>query len=234
MSRFIPKIKLVTCDGKGPRAWIRKFIKYFEVYNIHGEHRVAIESPFLIDKSDAWYHNWIQSEGSHSWAEFERELCVRFGEEGLEDVIEELMRTRQEGNMEEYQDRFEDIRIRVERVMPSLGEAYFSSVFIGELRDDIRPIVRMLKPNTLASAFQIARFQEQFLIGSRRTNASFKPTSSNFKPSNPTFTTSSPDGNVTSYMFRLSGIADVSTWGNKCKMLLLSHYKPCARYKSMT
>lgn len=104
MSRFIPKIKLVTCDGKGPRAWIRKFIKYFEVYNIHGEHRVAIESPFLIDKSDAWYHNWIQSEGSHSWAEFERELCVRFGEgnnkpillvtAGLSNILELICRQK--------------------------------------------------------------------------------------------------------------------------------------------
>lgn len=74
---------------------------------------------------------------------------MRFGEEGLEDVIEELMRTRQEGTIWEYQDKFEDIRIRVEWIMPNLVEAYFLSVFIGGLKDEIWPVLRMPKPNTL-------------------------------------------------------------------------------------
>lgn len=65
--------------------------------------------------------------------------------------------------MEKYKDKFEDLRVRLEKVMPNLGENYFLSVFIGRLRDDIRPIVRMLKPMSVAHAFQIAKFQEQFL-----------------------------------------------------------------------
>lgn len=37
----------------------------------------------------------------HEWEDFERELCLRFGEEGLEDIVEEFMRNRQEGTKEE-------------------------------------------------------------------------------------------------------------------------------------
>lgn len=33
--------------------------------------------------------------------------------------------------------------------MPKLGEAYFLSVFIGGLKDDIRPVVRKMKPRNL-------------------------------------------------------------------------------------
>lgn len=36
MTRFLPKIKLVTFEGKEPRAWLRKCIKYLEIYGIIG------------------------------------------------------------------------------------------------------------------------------------------------------------------------------------------------------
>lgn len=95
---------------------------------------------------------------------------MRFGEETLEDGVEELMKIRQERTIEDYQVRFENVRIRVERLRPSLDEAYFLSVFVGGLKDDIRPLIRMLRPTTLAHAFQIAKFQEQFLNSSRKTS----------------------------------------------------------------
>lgn len=112
--------------------------------------------------------------GTHAWEDFERELCVRFGDQGLEDIVEEFTKMRQEGSVDEYQDKFEDLRIRMERVMPHLGNDnflcgfiggfdYFLCGFIGGLRDEIRPMVRMLKPTGLSHAFEIARFQEQLL-----------------------------------------------------------------------
>lgn len=192
MPRFIPKIKLVICDGKEPRSWIRKCIKYFEVYSIHDEQKMSIASLFLVDRVDPWYHNWIQRDGAHAWVDFERELCLRFGEEGLADVIEKLVKSRQEGSIGEYQGRFEDIRIRVERVMPNLGEGYFMSAFVGGLRHEIRLVVRMLRPNNLANAFQIAKFQEQFFNSTKKTNTYFRSASTNFKPNSTAPTISNP------------------------------------------
>lgn len=53
-----------------------------------------------------------------------RGICNRFGDEGF-------LKLRQENTVEEYQDEFEDMRIRMERVMLELGESYFLSRFIG-------------------------------------------------------------------------------------------------------
>ncbi|XP_021653075.2 uncharacterized protein LOC110644554 [Hevea brasiliensis] len=136
-----------------------------------------------MDRADACYHNWILGEGSHSWKDFEKDLCRRFGEDGLEDVVEEIMKMRQEGTVEEYQDKFEDRRIRLERVMPNLGEAYFLSAFVGGLRDDIRPMVRMMKPTTLFHDFEIAKYQEQLLSCSKKVNSVTRPHQNNFRPS---------------------------------------------------
>lgn len=89
--------------------------------------------------------------------------------------MEEFMRIRQEGTIEEYLNRFEDVRIILERIMPSLEELSLLSILVGGLRDEVRPVVRMLKPTTLAQAFQTARLQEQFLISSKKSNLIQKP-----------------------------------------------------------
>lgn len=81
----------------------------------------------------------------------------------MEDIVEEFMRIKQDGTTREYQDKFEEFRIKIEKIMPSLREECFLSVFIGRLNDDIRPMVRIIKPNTLSQAFHVAKFQEKMV-----------------------------------------------------------------------
>ncbi len=73
------------------------------------------------------------------------------------------MKIRQEGSVEDNQDKFEDLRIRMERVLPALDENYFLSGFIRGIRYEIRPMVRMFRPTSLTYAFEIAKLQEQLL-----------------------------------------------------------------------
>lgn len=56
-------------------------------------------------------------------------------------MVEEFLRIRQESSVGEYHDKFEDLRVRRETLKPGLEEPYFLSVFIGSLRDNIRPMV---------------------------------------------------------------------------------------------
>lgn len=60
--------------------------------------------------------------------------------------MEEFIKIRQDGSVEEYQDKFEELRVHMERVMPHLRKAYFLSVFIGGLKDEIRSMLRMIRP----------------------------------------------------------------------------------------
>lgn len=52
-NNLLTKIELVTRDGKDPRPWIRKCVKYFEVYKVPQYHKVDIASLFLMNKADA-------------------------------------------------------------------------------------------------------------------------------------------------------------------------------------
>lgn len=53
----------------------------------------------------------------HTCEEFERGICNRFGNEGLDDIVEGFTKLRQENIVEEYYDEFEDMRIRMESLM---------------------------------------------------------------------------------------------------------------------
>ncbi|XP_057986530.1 uncharacterized protein LOC110636696 [Hevea brasiliensis] len=170
-------MELVTFDGKEPRAWLRRCEKYFEIYKVPIDQKVPIASLFLVDRADAWFHNWNRG-GVHSWEEFEKGICSRFGDEGLEDLVEGFIKLRQEGSLEEYQDEFEELRIRIERLMPELGESYFLFAFMGGLKDEIRMVVRMMKPVSLSQAIEVARLQEQLL----EVNKKPKNTSNFSKP----------------------------------------------------
>lgn len=48
---------------------------------------------------------------------------MRFRDRGIEDILEEFMKRGK--SVEEYQDKFEDVRIRMKRVIPQLGEDYW-------------------------------------------------------------------------------------------------------------
>lgn len=52
MHNYLPKIELITFDGREPRVWVRKCVKYFEVYKVPSEEKVGIAS--IINTTDAW------------------------------------------------------------------------------------------------------------------------------------------------------------------------------------
>lgn len=68
-----------------------------------------------------------------------------------------IYENEQEGTVGDYQDKFGDIRVRMERFMPELGENYFLFGFIGGLMDEIKLMVGMMRPTTLTDAFEITR-----------------------------------------------------------------------------
>ena len=56
------------------------------------------------------------------WNEFAEELCVRFGEKNMFDVIEEFKMLKQVGTVTEYLDKFEELRALMWNAYPSLME----------------------------------------------------------------------------------------------------------------
>nr|XP_027083907.1 uncharacterized protein LOC113706223 [Coffea arabica] len=76
------------------------------------------------------------------------------------DVVEEFNKLQQKGTVEEYEEKFEELKTLMLIRNPRLDEGYFISSFISGLKDEIKPMVKMFKPLTLSKAFEVAELQE--------------------------------------------------------------------------
>ena len=78
----------------------------------------------------------------------------RFNDRNGRDVIEEFNKLQQECNVEEYQEKFEELKPLMMLKNCNVDESYFISSFISGLKKKIKPMVKMMKLATLNKAFE--------------------------------------------------------------------------------
>ena len=102
----------------------------FEWYGVAERHKVTVAATYLNDAGDAWYQGWSKVREERRWEEFAEELCERFGDRGLSDVVDEFNKLKQVGTVLDYQLRFEELKALMLNHNPYLTEAYFVSCFL--------------------------------------------------------------------------------------------------------
>lgn len=92
------------------------------------------------------------------------------------DVVEEFSKLKREGIVMEYQVRFEELRSMLCTVQPGLIEQYLESSFISGLKEELRPMVKMMTPSLVRQATEKARLQEMTLEAIfKKHNIPYKP-----------------------------------------------------------
>lgn len=64
----------------------------------------------------------------------------------MADIVEEFNKLKQLGSVETYQKCFEELRSYMIQHNPYLTEAYFVSSYLSGLNDELRPMVKVLRP----------------------------------------------------------------------------------------
>ena len=118
----------------------------FSLYNIQDQQKVTMAAAYLNDVGDAWFQGWSRVKEGYQWAKFLEDLCERFGDRNMMDIVEEFNKLRQEGTIQNYQLRFEELKLLMINFNPHLTEAHFVSSFISGLSEELRPMVKMLQP----------------------------------------------------------------------------------------
>lgn len=49
------KLEIPQFDGSNPRSWVRKCLRYFQVYDVSLDWRVEVATLFKGEKADVWY-----------------------------------------------------------------------------------------------------------------------------------------------------------------------------------
>ncbi|XP_017221614.1 uncharacterized protein LOC108198371 [Daucus carota subsp. sativus] len=147
--------------GEDPRSWIRKCNKYFVMNQVGESSKLDIVEMHLDGKADVWYQSYKLMHDGGSWGDFCDAIMNRFGKTGGIDFQEEFNKLSQTGNLMEYVEKFEELKALILYRNPNLGEGYFVSSFISGLKIELKPMVRLMKPQTLMHAIEVAQFQEQ-------------------------------------------------------------------------
>ncbi|XP_071926216.1 uncharacterized protein [Coffea arabica] len=122
--------------------------------------KVEIIEMYLDEKADKWFRGIKLEKPGLSWTEFGDLLCKRFTDSICKDVVEEFNKLQQDGSVEEYQEKFEELKSLMLIKNRNLDENYFISSFISGLYEEIKPMIRMLKPDTLTETFELSQWQE--------------------------------------------------------------------------
>lgn len=143
------RMEIPVFEGDNPRWWVRKCKRMFEWYGILEGRWVSLAVAYFDDVVNTWYQGWTNVRGQPTWGEFTEKLCERFGERSMSDIVEEFNKLRQVGELKTYLKRFEELWSLMSSQDPHLLEAYFVSSFLSGLSDDLRLMVKMIRPRTI-------------------------------------------------------------------------------------
>lgn len=105
-------------------------------------------------KAEVWFNSYVQSRKEISWGEFVIDLCARFKDDIHSRLVEEFNKLQQGGSLEDYVDKFEELRALLLHKQTTMPERYFLESFIGGLKPRLKPFVRAFQPTSLAEAIE--------------------------------------------------------------------------------
>ncbi|EEF51978.1 conserved hypothetical protein [Ricinus communis] len=91
------------------------------LFSIPEDHKIDLTSLYLGEKADIWFQGWQAQHPKSSWIDFLEELCKRFGELTVEDVVEEFNKIKQKETLIEYQEKFEELKSLMLKYHPWFG-----------------------------------------------------------------------------------------------------------------
>lgn len=149
--------------GDDPRGWLRRCHRYFMLNPMTEVEKVMLASMQLDSKAEYWYMDYVEGREFMGWNVFANMLLERFQEGEGENIIGDFNKLQQEGSVEEYRDKFEELKSFMTHFHRALPEEYYIKSFISGLKPDIRDMVMILKPLSLPQAINIAKLQESTL-----------------------------------------------------------------------
>ncbi|KAK4421833.1 hypothetical protein Salat_2133900 [Sesamum alatum] len=127
----ISYIEFPRFNGDEPKGWIRKCHWYFEVvYTIPEDQKISLASIYLEGKAELWFQGWVNGKCTPSWQHFVESVYERF--EGVDPgaMLGEFNTLQQgTGTIEQYLERFEELKSHVMIFHSDFPESYYVTCF---------------------------------------------------------------------------------------------------------
>nr|XP_023907237.1 uncharacterized protein LOC112018933 [Quercus suber] len=178
VSRFSRPVRLdfPRFCGEEPTSWIYKANQYFKYYRIPESEKLMMASFHMDGEALVWFQKGEDAGVISTREALVQAMLIRFRSTAYDDPMEALTRLRQTTIVASYKGEFEALANRIK----GLSLQHKLSCFLSGLKDEVRLPVRMLNPPSLIAAFGLAKIQEEYLLGCKR---SYKGTHDQARPS---------------------------------------------------
>jgi len=162
----LSKIDFPRFDGDDVQGWVYRSEQFFEIDNTLDNLKVKLAAIHFSGKALLCHQSFVKSHNEWlEWRYYKIATMARFGVGAFDDPLADLMKLRQRGTVEHYQEEFDALLNRVD-----LPVNHAISCFLSGLNDEIQTSVRKFKPQTLHNAYCLAKLQEATLASvARRT-----------------------------------------------------------------
>jgi len=140
--QFLPRIEFLVFDGTNPRIWIKKCERFFNLCKIPEPQQVDLASIHLKRRAEVWFTSYIAIKKSVDWDEFIVDVCGRCKEDLGCRVVEDFSKLQQNGALDEYLEKFEELKALMLQRTLALPAVLFMDSFISGLKPQLKPFVK--------------------------------------------------------------------------------------------
>ncbi|CAH9142223.1 unnamed protein product [Cuscuta epithymum] len=150
---------LPAFDGADPIGWIARTEQQFELLGTLPEKKV-VAAVVAMEVGALYWVTWLKARRPGiTWEDFKQSLVSRFDSRFQGNQFERLSGVKQIGQVEDYNTLFVQLASQV----PGLTDDHYLGYYMSGLKETIRSSLRLLRPNNLEMAMELAREVEHNL-----------------------------------------------------------------------
>jgi hypothetical protein len=150
-------------DGDNPKLWLSHARSHFEMYSVHLAIWVCVATHHFTHAAARWLQSVESKVQNISWEAFSTCIHGRFSHDQHELLLRRLFHITHTSTVSEYIEKFTDLYEQLKAYNPNPDKLYFTTRFIDGLREEIRSIILVARPQDLDSACTLALLQEEVL-----------------------------------------------------------------------
>jgi len=150
-------------DGDNPKLWLPRARSHFEMYSVHPAIWVRVATHHFTHAAARWLQS-VESEVQNiSWESFSNLIHERFSRDQHELLLRQLFHIKHTSTVSDYIEKFTDLFEQLKAYNPNPDKLYFTTRFVDGLREDVRSVVMVTRPQNLNTACTLGLLQEEAL-----------------------------------------------------------------------
>ena len=150
-------------DGDNPKLWLSRARSHFKMCSVHPAIWVRVATHHFTHAIARWLQS-VESEFQNiSWESFSNLIHERFSRDQHELLLRQLFHIKHTSTVSDYIEKFTDLFEQLKAYNPNPDKLYFTTRFVDGLREDIRSVVMVARPQNLDTACTLALLQEEAL-----------------------------------------------------------------------